>query len=153
MLGNTFSERLQQARKKAGLTQQQLSELIGAKRKQVVNNWEKNVAEPSFEMLLKLSQVLGVSVDWLLGNSAGLLKGLDDPEQIEHFSQYPTAQAGEWALPEDGNDESAGDINHENSLIYTAHIRKFMQDMHISPDFADDFEAYVGYLRYRSKQS
>lgn len=56
-------------RKNAGMSQGRLAEKLFV-RTQTVSKWETGVAEPSIDMLCKLADVLQVSVDVLLDNSA-----------------------------------------------------------------------------------
>ncbi|WP_018640195.1 helix-turn-helix domain-containing protein [Parafrankia elaeagni] len=63
-----FSKRLREARKAKGYTQEQLAEKVKTK-KSTISNYETNYSTPSNEMLLDLSEVLGVSSDYLLGRS------------------------------------------------------------------------------------
>lgn len=65
----TFGERLQQVRRAAGLSQEQLGELIGMSR-QAVSKWETGQAAPDIGTLALLCGVLGVSADELLGREA-----------------------------------------------------------------------------------
>ena len=62
----TFGRRLQQVRKAAGLSQEQLAELVGMSR-QAVSKWETDQAAPDIDKLASLCGVLGVSADELLG--------------------------------------------------------------------------------------
>ena len=62
----SFTNRLVQLRKKRGLTQQQIADEIGVNRGSY-SNWEKGKREPSFENLIKLADLLDVSLDWLFG--------------------------------------------------------------------------------------
>ena len=62
----TFGRRLQQVRKAAGLSQEQLGELVGMSR-QAVSKWETDQAAPDVGVLTLLCGVLGVSADELLG--------------------------------------------------------------------------------------
>ena len=61
-----FTERLKELRLKKGLTQTELGEKVGVKQN-TFTNWEKGKREPSFENLIKLSDLLEVSLDWLFG--------------------------------------------------------------------------------------
>ncbi|WP_261027594.1 helix-turn-helix transcriptional regulator [Streptococcus mitis] len=61
-----FSKRLKKLRKNKGLKQQQIADEIGVNRGSY-SNWEKGKREPSFENLLKLADLLEVSLDWLFG--------------------------------------------------------------------------------------
>lgn len=57
--------RLSSLRKAAGLTQQQLADLLGVKRT-VVTNWETGVAITPTKYLLALADALGCTVEDLL---------------------------------------------------------------------------------------
>ena len=46
--------------------QQELAEILGIKRN-TYSDWENGKTEPSFENLLKLADLLEVSLDWLFG--------------------------------------------------------------------------------------
>lgn len=61
-----FTERLKELRLKKGLTQTELGEKVGVKQN-TFTNWEKDKREPSFENLIKLADLLEVSLDWLFG--------------------------------------------------------------------------------------
>lgn len=61
-----FTERLKELRLKKGLTQTELGEKVGVKQN-TFTNWEKGNREPSFENLIKLADLLEVSLDWLFG--------------------------------------------------------------------------------------
>ncbi len=58
---------LQSLRLKNNLTQQQLADLLGLKRKSTVNEWEKGNSIPNFNTLLKLKKLFNFdSVEYLL---------------------------------------------------------------------------------------
>lgn len=61
-----FSERLKTLRKEKKLTQKELAEQIGISQKSY-SHWETGKNEPSFENLIKLADLLEVSLDWLFG--------------------------------------------------------------------------------------
>jgi len=63
-----FSQRLRQARDNAGLSQSQLAEKIGLHTGSL-SHLENRRRVPSLDILEKLSDELGVSVDWLLGRA------------------------------------------------------------------------------------
>ena len=62
----TLGQNLQAARKAKGLSQETLAEQIGVSR-QALGKWEKDTALPGLDNLQAAAQVLGVSVDTLLG--------------------------------------------------------------------------------------
>ena len=63
-----FGERLKDLRHEKNLTQQQLANELSVSGN-TVHAWETNKQEPSMAMLLKLSSIFGVSLDFLFGKS------------------------------------------------------------------------------------
>ena len=63
---NLFFVRLKELRLKKGLTQTELGEKVGVKQN-TFTNWENGKREPSFENLIKLADLLEVSLDSLFG--------------------------------------------------------------------------------------
>lgn len=61
-----FTERLKEQRKKNNLTQKKLADILGVSQGSYAN-WENGKREPSFENLIKLADLLEVSLDWLFG--------------------------------------------------------------------------------------
>ena len=74
-----FSERLKDLRKQAGLTQVDVAERLGVSQ-QAYASWERGVKKPTQENLVKIAQVLNVSVDYLVGN---LEENSDELDNIE----------------------------------------------------------------------
>ena len=70
-----FSERLRQTRIESGMSQKQLSEKLFVSQ-QSVAKWEMDKSTPNPDMLSKLSEIFGVSVDYLLGNT-------DEPRTLD----------------------------------------------------------------------
>ena len=83
--GITFAEKLKEARKSAGLTQEQLAEKLMVSR-QAITKWESEKGLPDIENLKQLSQVLGISIDALLSGEASAFYGIYR-EQID-LSRY-----------------------------------------------------------------
>lgn len=63
-----FSERLKTLRKEAGLTQVDVAEKLGISQPAYAS-WERGIKKPTQDNLVKLSKILYVSVDYLLGNT------------------------------------------------------------------------------------
>lgn len=63
----TFGTRLQQIRKAAGLSQEQLADLINMSR-QAISKWETDQAVPDIEKVSLLCDIFKISADELLGN-------------------------------------------------------------------------------------
>ena len=62
-----LKEKIYECRKKLGLSQEELGELIGVTR-QTISNWELGETAPNHLQLKKLSQTFGISIDELLDN-------------------------------------------------------------------------------------
>ena len=60
-----LGEKLQQLRKKSGLSQEQLADRLGVTR-QSVSKWESGAAAPELGKLIALSDIFSVSVDYLV---------------------------------------------------------------------------------------
>ena len=62
-----FAERLKEARIFKNFSVKQLAKLLVVTER-TINYWEKGERECSLEMLLKISAILDISIDYLLGN-------------------------------------------------------------------------------------
>lgn len=65
---NRFSERLRELRIEKGLSRRQLAEMLDTLPRNI-SYWELGQRECNFDMLLKIAEVLDVSVDYLLGKT------------------------------------------------------------------------------------
>ena len=63
---NKFFERLAYLREEKNITRKQLAEQLGVSVR-LVSYWENNKRECDFDMLIKLADVLDVTIDFLLG--------------------------------------------------------------------------------------
>ena len=64
----TFGQRLQRLRKNANLTQEDVATKLNITA-QAVSKWENDVSAPDISVLVELSEILGVSLDELLGKA------------------------------------------------------------------------------------
>ena len=76
-----FSERLKELRKQAHLTQVELASKLGIVQSSYAD-WERGKKKPTQDNLVKIAQVLNVSVDYLVGNSEGKVDELDNIELL-----------------------------------------------------------------------
>lgn len=76
-----FSERLKELRKQAGLTQVDVAEKLGISQPAYAS-WERGVKKPTQENLVKIAQILNVSVDYLVGNLDEKSDELDNIELL-----------------------------------------------------------------------
>ena len=82
----TLGTRIAEARRNAGLTQEQVAEKLGVSF-QAVSSWERDEYSPETERLVKLSQVLGISLTYL---AAGGDSGLDAKREIFDWEHQKT---------------------------------------------------------------
>ena len=61
-----FKENLKEFRNRKGISIEQLANKLNIKPK-TVSKWEKGISVPDIQLLMKLSEILGVSVNDLLG--------------------------------------------------------------------------------------
>lgn len=76
-----FVERLKTLRKQVKLTQAQIAEKLNISQ-QAYASWERGVKKPTQENLVKIAQVLDVTVDYLVGNSDNTEDELDNIELL-----------------------------------------------------------------------
>ena len=82
----TFSEKLMDLRRKSGLSQEQLADRLGVTR-QSVSKWESGTAMPELVKLISLSDIFGVSVDYLVKDY------LEEPESAGGGDDLSAQQA------------------------------------------------------------
>lgn len=91
----SFADNLQAARKKNGLTQEDLAEMLDVSR-QAVSKWEQGDGYPEAEKLLVLSDKLDISLDELMGRVPKTTAPADDTfsgDRTSGVSSY-TAETG-----------------------------------------------------------
>ena len=92
----SFGKRLLEIRKSKKISQEQLADRIGTKGP-AIGRYERDVAQPALETIIKLAIVLEVSTDYLLGisdseikpkNSERLLEIQKLPEEVQEKIFY-----------------------------------------------------------------
>ena len=64
----SFGSRLLQARKKKGMSQEELASLLGTKGP-AIGRYERDEMKPSIEAAAKMAEHLEASLDWLVGHT------------------------------------------------------------------------------------
>jgi transcriptional regulator with XRE-family HTH domain len=77
-----FSQRLKKLRKDKHLTQAQVAERIGVTAS-MVSSYETDIRLPSYEVMLRIADVFGVSVDYLLGRQEKRLLDISELTEEE----------------------------------------------------------------------
>ena len=76
----TFGERFQRLRKEKGLTQENIAEAVNVS-SHAVSKWENDINMPDITLLLRLSEILGVTTDELLGKENHEVMIIKDPDK------------------------------------------------------------------------
>ena len=80
---NQFGIRLVSARKMAGMSLQQLSDrLDNAVTKQSLSKYEQNVMKPDSELLIKIANILGVTIDYFFRETKFKLEGIEFRKKV-----------------------------------------------------------------------
>ena len=75
----SFGENLKNVRKQRGITQEELSEILGVSR-QAISKWESDSGYPETEKLIVISKTLNISIDYLL-NDASVMEEKERTEE------------------------------------------------------------------------
>ncbi len=89
----TTGEKIAEERKKLSLTQQQFAEKLGVTR-QAVSRWESDFAFPETDTLIKMSEMFGCSIDYLIKYNGD--KAQTEAESNEKKEEGKTASS--WGL-------------------------------------------------------
>lgn len=81
----TLNERIKKLRKEKGITQNQLADALGVTDK-AVSKWEVGEANPDISLLVKISEIFGVTVDYLLTGKVQETISLDDMDDEKRFA-------------------------------------------------------------------
>ena len=87
----TVGERIQQLRKAAGLSQEQLAEQLDVSR-QSVSKWELNDAAPEISKIIALSELFGISTDELLKGAESIPAAAGEKESIAAIARLNAAE-------------------------------------------------------------
>jgi len=93
MIKNGFPDRLRECRKKMKLSQTELGKLIGLHYVNI-GRYEKGLAKPPVEKLKRLSEVLGVTTDYLLEGKIDEVaqQKLEDKDLLQLFKDIESFQ-------------------------------------------------------------
>lgn len=104
MAGETFGDRLRELRKERGMQQRELGEMYELS-SSAIGSYERNLREPTLELLLALSEYFGVSVDYLLCRTEERLTAKEykekDAYELSEFMNDHTITVGGVVVTED----------------------------------------------------
>lgn len=122
----TFSEKLKEARKNAGLSQEQFAEKLCVSR-QAVTKWETGRGLPDIENMKAISGLLNVSIDYLLSDEECDVQELREKTDLKKFT------AGNGAR--NPKDACCADKYPKAEHIYALHRQKKMSKTEWVADF------------------
>ncbi len=135
-----IGERIELARKKAGLTQQELADKVGGITKQSISKYEIGKSVPSSGVLLRLANTLGVTLDFLVRPT---LVKLDDVQ----FRKTTKVSAADLARIEaDVTDVLERELTVER-IVLGQDVRQYDGPSDVPVDSLDDAEAAAAALR------
>ena len=94
--GITLGEKLKSARKRVGLTQEQLAEKLLVSR-QAITKWEADKGMPDIENLKRISKLLDISIDYLLDSGENIdLSVMREEINLDDYA-YTRKYKGRWS--------------------------------------------------------
>lgn len=94
--GITLGEKLKSARKRVGLTQEQLAEKLFVSR-QAITKWEADKGMPDIKNLKQLSKLLDISIDYLLDSGENIdLSVMREEINLDDYT-YTRKFKGRWS--------------------------------------------------------
>ncbi len=94
--GITLGEKLKSARKRVGLTQEQLAEKLLVSR-QAITKWEADKGMPDIENLKRISKLLDISIDYLLDSGENIdLSVMREEINLDDYA-YTRKIKGRWS--------------------------------------------------------
>lgn len=111
-----LNEKIYVCRRKAGLSQEALAEKVGVSR-QAISKWETGTAVPELDNIVTLSEVFGVTTDWLIK---------DNKEDTDSETDDAPSQDTEQQSEETHQSESVNDAWFESRLpFFKRFIKRF----------------------------
>ena len=120
MAATVFSTQLQKLRKQRGVKQEQLAEYLGVST-QAVSKWE-NGSYPDGDLLPKIAEYFGVSIDYLYGNET---KDLCLEQQVAEYLQKKRIENNDGLTSLDRMKEFLWAMQHSENSDSTTEYRKY----------------------------
>ncbi len=92
----TISDKIQELRKQNSLSQEQLADKMGVSR-QAVSKWESGICAPDIEKIVALSELFGVSTDYLMKGTE-TINSMDNPVQSMDIWHNSTMRKYAWLI-------------------------------------------------------
>jgi transcriptional regulator with XRE-family HTH domain len=132
-MSKIFAKRLKEVRQSKNLSQEELGKILGLTNG-AISGYERNYREPDQETLQKISDILEVSLDYLLGKSNVKNIGpIQNRELVDMFQNYPSPLKNVILYDADDNiityedldDDEKEDLKKQISFIVEKHNKKY----------------------------
>ena len=124
----SLGERIKEQRKKSGLSQERVAELVGVSR-QSVTKWESGQSAPSTENLFKLAEIFGTPVDMLLdmpdeknSQSTDQAQIKELASQIQYLYRIESARKAEAERVRLENEKRIEGIQNKSNKVWLVQI-------------------------------
>lgn len=112
-----FGDRLKNLREEANLYQKELGDILNVT-SQTISGWEINRTTPDYDMLKKIANYFGVSIDYLLGN----VSNKSEEEELETLKQLLIKKG----IIKPGEDLSKNEV--EKLMKFVKANKEFLKD-------------------------
>ena len=119
-------EYLRKIRKARGLTMKQLGQMVGVT-ESAIGQYETDKRNPSYEMLLKLGEALGCSVDYLLNGPRGLVLTKSEHPEVE-ITEIHDDDGNVVDVDINLNTMLTGDDERDTEMVF------FLEDLYHRPE-------------------
>ena len=124
----SLGERIKEQRKKSGLSQERVAELVGVSR-QSVTKWESGQSAPSTENLFKLAEIFGTTVDMLLdipdeknSQSTDQAQIKELTSQIQYLYRVESARKAEADRVRIENEKRVEELQNKSNKVWLVQI-------------------------------
>ena len=124
----SLGERIKEQRKKSGLSQERVAELVGVSR-QSVTKWESGQSAPSTENLFKLAEIFGTPVDMLLdipdeknSQSTDQAQIKELASQIQYLYRVESARKAEVERVRIENEKRTEELLNKSNKVWLVQI-------------------------------
>ncbi|GEM_PF-3133905 len=124
----SLGERIKEQRKKSGLSQERVAELVGVSR-QSVTKWESGQSAPSTENLFKLAEIFGTTVDMLLdipdeknSQSTDQAQIKELASQIQYLYRVESARKAEVERVRIENEKRTEELLNKSNKVWLVQI-------------------------------
>lgn len=120
MLNMKLAEKIYQERRKLGLSQEQFAERMDISR-QAVSKWESGQSMPDLDKIVAMSQIFGVSTDYLLKEDETVSEEVFDEVESDTYQELePEAATSSQGMPESLQELSIDEIASYQTTYMTS---------------------------------